>query len=297
MVVPGEGVDTDIDTDDVLADLVDTDRYQLTGADARARTEVVARVRAELAADGCSVLRDFVRPDRREELRHECAAVAPSAHTEVTTVNVYNTAPDPTLPAGHPGRTTMRRENAFVARDLIPTTAAVQRLYSSPRFRRFVGDCFDLPAVHELADPLSALCLNVVRPGHGHPWHFDTNEFTVSLLTQRSESGGEFEYSANIRSAAAENVDDVRAVLEEGAVRSPRLLALRPGDLQLFRGRYSLHRVRRVEGPTARHSAILAYSRRPGVIGTAERTRQLFGRLAPAHATVGPTVRVDRLLD
>jgi hypothetical protein len=293
MAVPGDGADTD----DVLADLVDADRYPLADPDDPARAEVVARIRADLAADGCSVLRDFVRPDRREELRRECAAVAPSAHTEISTVNVYNTAPDPALPAGHPARTTMRRENAFVARDLIPATAAIQRLYSSPRFRRFVADCFDLPEVHELADPLSALCLNVVRPGHGHPWHFDTNEFTVSLLTQRSESGGEFEYSAGIRSAEAENVDDVRAVLEERAARPPRLLALRPGDLQLFRGRYSLHRVRRVEGPTARHSAILAYSLRPGVIGTAERTRQLFGRLAPAHAEAGPAVRADRLLD
>ncbi|MCO1659554.1 HalD/BesD family halogenase [Pseudonocardia humida] len=287
MVVPGEDVTT----------LVDTGRYPLADPSDPARAEVVARVRADLRADGCSVLADFVRPERREELRRECAAVAPSAHTEITTVNVYNTAPDPALPAGHPARTTMRRENAFVARDLIPATAAVQRLYSSRLFRRFVADCFDLPEVHELADPLSALCLNVLEPGRGHPWHFDTNEFTVSLLTQRPESGGEFEYSANIRSADAENLDGVRAVLEGRAAPPPRLLSLRPGDLQLFRGRYSLHRVRPVVGSTARHSAILAYSTHPGVLGTAERTRQLFGRLAPAHEAPRPAVRVDSLLD
>jgi hypothetical protein len=280
-----------------LSELVDTDRYPLADPDDPARAEAVDRVRADLRADGCSVLGDFIRPERREELRRECAAVAPSAHTEVTTVNVYNTAPDPALPADHPARTTMLRENAFVARDLIPATAAVQRLYTSPAFRRFVADCFALPEVHELADPLSGLCLNVLEPGHGHPWHFDTNEFTVSLLTQLPESGGEFEYRANIRSATAENLDEVRAVLDGRAAQPPRLLTLRPGDLQLFRGRYSLHRVRRVGGATARHSAILAYSTRPGVLGTAERTRQLFGRLAPEHTAAGPAVRVDRLLD
>jgi hypothetical protein len=72
---------------------------------------------------------------------------------------------------------------------------------------------------------------------------------------------------------------------------------LRPGYLQLFTGRYSLHRVTSVDG-TARHSAIFAYSQRPGVIGTVARTRQLFGRVAAAHlAAEGRAVRVDQLMD
>ena len=111
---------------------------------------------------------------------------------------------------------------------------------------------FGLPEVHELADPLAGLVLNVLAPGHEHPWHFDTNEFTVTLLTQRPEEGGEFEYCPGIRSQDAENLDDVRAVLDGRPTRPPRMLTLRPGDLQLFRGRYSLHRVRRVAGSTAR---------------------------------------------
>ncbi|MEI5132987.1 hypothetical protein RB199_13290 [Streptomyces libani] len=53
-----------------------------------------------------------------------------------------------------------------------------------------------------------------------------------------------------------------------------------------------------VRGETARHSAIFAYSERPGVIGSVARTRQLFGRVLPAHtAAEGRAVRGDRLLD
>jgi hypothetical protein len=53
-----------------------------------------------------------------------------------------------------------------------------------------------------------------------------------------------------------------------------------------------------VEGTTPRHSAIFAYSRTPGVIGAVERTRQLFGRVLPAHlAAAGQHVRTDELLD
>ena len=140
----------------------------------------------------------------------------------------------------------------------------------------------------------SPLTLNVIAPGRAHPWHFDTNEFTVSMLTQEADGGGVFEYCPNIRSATAENFDHVRAVLagESGLVRR---LGLRPGDLQLFLGRFSLHRVSTVDGKIARHSAIFAYSERPGVIGSPERTRQLFGRVLPEH--LATTVRGDELLD
>ena len=61
--------------------------------------------------------------------------------------------------------------------------------------------------------------------------------------------------------------------------------------------RHSLHRVTPVTGATARHSAIFAYSRRPGVVGTVARTRQLFGRVAPAHRVAEARVRVDQLMD
>ncbi len=276
-----------------MDDVVDTGRYPLH--DPGALAPLVAAVRADLAADGCCVLPDFVRPDRQDALREEGVALAPHAYHDVETVNVYNTAPDDSLPADHPARVPMQRGNAFVARDRIPPGAVIQRLYTGAPFRRFVAACFGLAEVHELADPLSGLVLNVVAPGREHPWHFDTNEYTVSMLTQGAEAGGVFEYCPGIRSAGAENVDAVRAVLDGRG--SPRRLELRPGDLQLFMGRYSLHRVSPVTGDTARHTAIFAYSERPGVVGTVARTRQLFGRVTPAHlAAEGRAVRVDGLL-
>ena len=116
------------------------------------------------------------------------------------------------------------------------------------------------------------------------------------LWHAQAEAGGEFEYCPNIRCAEDERFDAVRDVLD-GSVGGERL-PLRPGDLQLFKGRYSLHRVSPVEGAVARHSAIFAYSERPGVIGSVARTRQLFGRVLPEHlAAEGRAVRSDRLLD
>jgi hypothetical protein len=282
----------------VVEQVVNTARYPLAEPTSAEWESVVSRTRHELDTLGCSVLPDFVQPARHDELRREGAAVAPLAYYDVETVNVYNIATDSSLPEDHPGRIAMQRGNAFVARDHIPEDLIIHQLYASELFQHFVACCFDLPKLHELADPLSGLCLNVVNPGMEHPWHFDTNEFTVSMLTQEAQAGGVFEYCPNIRTADAENLDDVRAVLTGESTGLVRRLSLQPGDLQLFKGRYSLHRVSPVAGTTARHTAIFAYSERPGVIGSVARTKQLFGRVLPEHlAAEGHAVRVDQLLD
>jgi hypothetical protein len=281
-----------------VAHLVDTDRYPLDDPTGGALAGVVARVRADLATTGCSVLADFVRAGVRDRLIEQSAQVAPQAHYTVETVNAYNTALGADLPADHPARVTMERGNAFVARDLIPGDHLVQRLYTDDGFRSFVARCFGLDAVHPMADPLAGLCVNVIPPGRSHPWHFDTNEFTVSLLTVEQEAGGLFEFCPGIRNGTDENLAGVGAVLAGRDRGSVRRLRLRPGDLQLFKGRYSLHRVSTVEGGTARLSAIFAYTARPGIVGSVERTRQLFGRVLPVHhAAALRAVAVDGLLD
>lgn len=282
----------------VLDEIVDTARYPLADPNGEGWRAAVAHARAELADGGCTVLREFIRPELIATLRAEGEAMAPDAHYQVERVNAYNIPLDTELPEDHPGRIVLERGNAFVPRDRIPVDALIHRLYTSELFQRFVADCFGLAELHEFADPLAGLCLNVVAPGMSHPWHFDTNEFTVSMLTQPAETGGVFEYCPNIRSPHAEQFDDVRDVLTGSGARLVRRLELRPGDLQLFQGRFSLHRVSPVEGGTARHSAIFAYTDRPGVIGTVERTRQLFGRVLPDHlAAAADAVRGDRLLD
>jgi hypothetical protein len=85
----------------------------------------------------------------------------------------------------------------------------------------------------------------------------------------------------------------------DGGREGVTTLELRPGDLQIFRGRHSLHRVTRVPtGSRPRHAAIFAYTREPGVIGRVTRTRQLFGRVLQEHLDAEVArVRSDSLID
>ena len=121
----------------------------------------------------------------------------------------------------------------------------------------------------------------MAEAGNGFPWHFDTNNFTVTLAIQNAETGGAFEYAPNIR-ANGENFDEVRKVLDGQSDLVVRV-DLQPGDLQLFRGRNSLHRVAPLNGTTPRYVAIISYVEEPDMVATPERCKQLYGRVLPIH--------------
>jgi len=137
--------------------------------------------------------------------------------------------------------------------------------------------------------------VNLAEPGPGFPWHFDTNNYTVTLAIQNAESGGVFEYSPNVRTATDENYAVVESVLDDDR-RRIRTAPLAPGDLQIFRGRYSLHRVTALGGTRRRYVAIFSFAEAPDMVGSVERTRQLYGRVLPVHIERG-RMRHDGLID
>lgn len=134
---------------------------------------------------------------------------------------------------------------------------------------------------YRYADPLADVIINTAEEGNGFPWHFDTNNFTVTLAIQNAEHGGTFEYAPNIRKDG-ENFAEVRKVLD-GTSDQVVTLHLEPGDLQIFRGRYSLHRVAPLSGNRPRYVAIHSYVEEPDMVATPERCKQLYGRVLPVH--------------
>jgi hypothetical protein len=261
---------------------IDFARYPVDRLESPAGDRLIAEARAGLAETGCLLLKDFVTPDGLAALAQQTRALAPLAHGERRFTNPYSSADAPDLPASHPRRRFQERTNGFVAGDLIEPGSAARALYHHKGFQDFVARVVGVEALCEYADPLAGIVINVLKPGCTHPWHFDNNDFIVSLMTQRSEAGGAFEYCPGLRSATHENYSAVTAVLD-GDRHPVHQLDLCPGDLQIFFGRNALHRVSPVEGAQQRHTLILAYSEEPGVIGDPERTRLLFGRATAAH--------------
>ena len=108
-------------------------------------------------------------------------------------------------------------------------------MFRAPELARFLADCLEIPELHCYADPLAGLTANILDPGQLFTWHFDTNDFAVTVLVQEADEGGLFEYSPAIRNADDEGFDRIAAVLA-GEREGVHTLDLRPGDLQIFRG-------------------------------------------------------------
>ena len=245
------------------------------------RSSLLASVRRDLQNDGCAVLKNFLTKQGIEALVSETDSVSQQAHKSFNRTNVYFTKDDPTLPRNDPRRQFFDRSNSFIPADNFAPDGPLRQVHNFVEFETFIKEALQEPHFYRYADPLADVIVNMAEEGNGFPWHFDTNNFTVTLALQNADAGGEFEYAPAIRKDG-ENFQEVSRVLN-GTSDKVVSLRLEPGDLQLFRGRYSLHRVAPLFGKTPRYVAIFSYVEEPNMVGAPERTKQLYGRVLPIH--------------
>lgn len=282
-----------------LNDLVDLDTWPIDQPDSAGYRDAVDAARVGLRSVGCAVINGLVRPAAVTQLNQEIVERKHTTHFSTQVMNPYfHMSPNPDFPDHHPVNTFLERSSGFIPGDSWESGCATDVLFRAPELAGFMADCLEIPAMHCYADPLAGLTANILDPGQQFTWHFDTNDYAVTVLVQEADEGGLFRYSPGIRSAEDEGFDAIQSVLD-GGDEGVHTLDLTPGDLQIFRGRYSLHAVTRVpKGSRPRHAAIFAYTAEPGVIGRLERTRQLFGRVLPAHEEAERSrVRSDTLID
>ena len=180
------------------------------------------------------------------------------------------------LPPGHGALAPMTSSNHTVACDRLAGTA-IRSVYEWPPLAEFLAAVLDKPRLYLMADPLARL--NVMEYGLGDQlgWHFDRAQFSVTLLLQAAEAGGVFQYRRNLRSAEDPNYDGVGRLLA-GEDNEVRELALAPGTLNVFAGRYAAHRVTPVGGGRPRLMAVLSFMEEPDVTFSAEDRIQFYGR-------------------
>lgn len=275
--------------------IIDTDRYPLDQPDSDALQQVITQARAGLEKDGCARLSGFIRPEAHAALAFETTALSPLALHSSEEYTPYGYGPDDSFPTDHPRRRAHSTTSGSVTRDLIPTDGLIQQIYGNPHLIAFIAACLSADEIYQFADPMRGLIINSMDEGNVLGWHFDANEFIVSLMTRRAEVGGMFEYCPGIRAPGNENFEDVKGVLD-GKPDLIKNLDLQVGDLQLFKGRYSLHRVNQIEKGT-RHTAIFGYARQRGFIGSVASTMKVYGRVMQEHIDAEHTRQTDGLAD
>lgn len=263
--------------------IINHDRYPIGEYDNPLRTAAIEQVRAELAEDGCAVVREFFSPAGLEALLDEASTRKEKAYfSPKKQCNVYLNDGDDNFPENHPVNIFIPRTNGFITADNFGEETASHRLYHWEPLKRFLQECLGKDELHIYEDPVSNMIVNVGQPGQQFNWHFDTNEFTITMLLKPAQSGGIFEYVPGLRNSQDECYDDVMDVLQGDRSRV-RQLKLNAGDLQFFLGRFSLHQVTENTGDTDRLLLIMSFAETAGMIGSKERVQNLYGKTTQAH--------------
>lgn len=271
---------------------IDLGRYPVDSPDAAPAGALVERCRAGLEECGAYVLDGFLRPPALAGILAELDGVLDNAYYRPKTHNVYLAPPDTDLPAAHPRNREQLTSSATLAYDFIGTGGLLDRIYRWAPLRAFIARTLGYAELHPYDDALAAVNVLVYPPGTQTGWHFDNAHFVVTFMLQQGEGGGVYEYAPFIRGPDEENYPRVGAVLD-GDTGPVRRLEQGPGDLVVFQGRYTLHRVTEVLGAVPRLIAVLSYDVTPGTSLTPHTRSTFYGRAHPDDPLPRPEGAAD----
>ncbi len=258
-----------------LADFVDLERYPL--ADEAAFGVIAAACRRQLRESSFACLPGFLRTGAAQAMTAEVLDAIPRAYRREQSFSAYDEKSSLGFTPDHVRRRIHQSRQFVVAMDVLPKSGVLRTLYGDETLTRRIAQMLDEPALFPLADPVMGCTATVMYDGDNHGWHFDLNDFVVSILLQAPEAGGTFDFAPNIRDDADENYAGVAAALDgrSAAVRSIKVAA---GTLLLFCGRRALHCVPAVSGSVPRVIALFSYDRHSGVRYNSEVYARVVGR-------------------
>lgn len=267
-----------------IREIVDLDRYFLDRLSGPEGSQFLSHCRSQLAETGSCLLPGFLRPEALAAALSDADAALPLAH-QVDHAFAYDydyhnseAPPLESLPPDHPRHFSSLTRIRFIAKDLIPDGDPVKRLFHWPPMAAFVAAALGMPAAYSSTCPLSGCVFTVAEAGELQDWHFDSNEFIVTLVLQDAPCGGSFEYVPSLRAPGRDDDFDGVGRALAGDRRNVMRLKSEPGTLTLFKGRYNFHRASPVEGAGRRVMAILSYEDGPDRVGVDSHLKLFYGR-------------------
>ena len=243
------------------------------------REDFRAQCKAALDDAGVLVLKNFLLKGVVDRIKQEGLDNQHLAYFTANTHNIYLEPADPELPAEHPRNRPIQSSKGCITTDQIPAESALHTLYQAESFKHFLCAVLGEQQLHEYADPLSSINLHYASAGQELGWHFDNSSFAITLLIEKPQQGGGFEYVKDVRDADAGELNYALAgEVLDGAVATTKL-SMSPGDLVLFRGRNSMHRVTPTIGDRTRILVVLAYNTEAGKSLSESARMTFFGRL------------------
>lgn len=230
--------------------------------------------RKELGVNGLAILPDFLTSEGVEQFTREIDDRMPQAFYSEHGPNDYFDNLPGKLPYD-----VLNSTSYCLGRDKLLNTE-MDTLYHWPPMRQLIADITGNERIYLHEDPSNALIVQMYKPGCEIGWHFDRALFACIINLSKPTSGGIFECVPYLRSEDDPGYDEVRSVLEGRSTRVQQH-HIEAGSLTLTLGRYTFHRVTRVEQERTRTSLVLTYELKPGVHIDAAARKTIFGPSAP----------------
>ncbi|MCP4980230.1 MAG: 2OG-Fe(II) oxygenase [Gammaproteobacteria bacterium] len=256
--------------------LINLQKYPLDRLDSEVGQVLVQQCMDDLEHKGMFTLKGFMRCEVVDEilpglLRNlQC-----ESFTHARSHNIYFNDHVDDLPADHPALARVETINHTLCGDQL--AEPLRQVYQWSGMTELLARVMDIPILYPMNDPLA--CANVMGyyEGEGLNWHFDRSEFTTTLLLQAPRQGGDFQYRQALRSEWNPNYEGVARLLR-GEDSEVTTLKLGAGDLNVFRGKNTAHRVTPPVGNRARVITVFSYYETPGRMFSDEENMGFYGR-------------------
>ncbi|SVE07712.1 uncharacterized protein METZ01_LOCUS460566, partial [marine metagenome] len=180
---------------DRLKTIVDLEKYPIQDLNSPKIKEIINKCKTDLDKFSCATIPNFILSKSLKIMNTELEKQVDEVFMSKKSINAYlYSKDDPSLPKNHPKRIFMDRDNGYLNSDLFPKDSEMKFLYEQEELLKFVSACLGISPIYRWADPLACHAYNVMRPEGILPWHFDSCEFTLSIMIQKPEKGGIFEY-------------------------------------------------------------------------------------------------------
>jgi len=262
-----------------IEDILDLDTYPVGDRANPERTKIISRCKTDLDENMYCSIPAFIRPQALKVMAGEAKLLRKQAFDNNSRRNVYlQRQIDPDLPEKHARNILSSTSTRMIAYDQIAATSPLKVFYHSSEVRELIAAIVGTDVLYDNVDayqPANYVCYN---EGDRSSWHFDSdNSFTVTLMVQAAEEGGEFQMSPNARTDSEQSYDHVAQVINGERDETIVSVGREPGALCIFRGCNALHRVSEVRGTTMRIMGVFVYEREPGVLGDPEINATIYG--------------------
>ena len=269
--------------------MINYNQYPINASSTSEYDALVKMCKEQLGHQGFVSLRRFLQPSSVDELVSGILDIEKKGwgfySTERHNVFLEDHAPssldDHDINSLHPRHIQLKSSKLIInAKALSPHATELDNLFHSAAFLDFMCDVLQTK-LYPSIDEYGKYYANIFHEGDGLNFHFDRSEFSISLILQPAQEGGKFEFVPNSRDVVEGwremplNTEDLQSLLDSNEYKShaPELAA---GDLYLFRGQNSLHRVSEIKRGT-RINVILTFNTVPDVTLNSYTLKTFFG--------------------